>query len=414
MKFIAASLLLFGSLNLLANDVAESRTLQTVAMKAKAANDDGAFLKNIAAASALRPQHGGLLYQLAIAHAMNGQQDEAVAALDQTAAMGFAFAPENDAAFASLRENAGFKRAVEAFRRNAEPIGKPAVAFTFQPLGQLVEGIAFDAGSGRTFLGSVRTRRIFDAATGEVFAKDLPYGVFGMAADTKRGVLWAATSSLAQMEGFTDGNGGKAALVKLSLRDGRLLETITPADGEFHQFGDLAIAPNGDIFTTNGNAPAIYRVSGGKMDYFVRSTFSSLQGIAVAPDGRTLYVADYSQGLFAIDIATRDIVRLPVPDGVSLLGVDGLYAAGKETLIATQNGTSPARVLRITLDGPRVASIDVLAANDPRMTDITLGVLRGDDFYFIANAQWGAWKDDGTPNPDAKAEPVRVLKVKAR
>jgi sugar lactone lactonase YvrE len=418
MRLIAGTILLLGSLvgSLVSppDDVAESRRHQAAAMEARRAGDAAAFLSHIAAASALRPQHGGLLYQLAVAQAMNGHPDQAVAALERTARLGFAFDPEEEAAFASIRETAAFRHAAAAFQQNRQPVGKPAAALTFQLLGQLDEGIAFDPSSGRTFLSSVRTRRIFDAAGGRVFAKDLPYGVFGMAVDSKRGALWAATSALPQMDGFTGADRGKAAVVKLSLRDGRLLETFTPEDGEPHQFGDLALAPNGDVFTTNGDAPIVYRVSGGRIEPFVRGPFDSLQGIAVARDGRTRYVADNARGLFAIDRHTRDLVRLPVPDGVTLLGTDGLYASGTATLIATQNGTNPARVLRIVLDGLRVVSVDVLAANDPRMTDVTLGVLRGDDFDFIANAQWGAWNDDGTPRADAKLEPVTVLRVRTR
>jgi hypothetical protein len=89
--------------------------------------------------------------------------------------------------------------------------------------------------------------------------------------------------------------------------------------------------------------------------------------------GTTLYVADYSNGIFAIDRRTTDVRALKVPLNVSLLGVDGLYAADAKTLIATQNGTNPFRILRINARAGRTCGLlraDALA-NSPLMGDPT-------------------------------------------
>lgn len=410
MRKILAAFVLLASLSTAADELSESRALQAAAMEAKKQNDAATFLSKIAAASALRPQHSGLLYQLAIAQAMNGRHAEATVTLQRVAGMGFVYPAAKESAFAALAE---LPQIIAAFARNAQPVGRPAGAMAFDRLGQLNEGVAFDPSTGRLFLGSVRTRRIFDA-DGRVFASGLPYGVFGMTVDAKRRVLWAATSALPQMEGFTAADEGKAALAKVDLLTGRVVATYSPADAVRHLFGDVALAPNGDIYTTNTLSPIIYRLEGDRLQPYVKGPFASLQGLAVAPNGKRVYVADYAQGLFAIDLATRDVVRLRVPEAISLLGIDGLYAARADTLVGTQNGTNPARVLRINLQGLRVTSVDVLAANDPRMTDLTLGALGPDDFYFVANAQWDAWDENGAAKPDFKLEPVHVLRVTTR
>ncbi len=394
MRSLGTALLLLCAFGVCADDVTESRKLQTAAMEARRANDAPAFLKNIAAASALRPQHSGLLYQLAIAQALNGHENDARTTLQRIAAMGFVFpiAPE----LASLD-------VADVFRRNEAPVGKPVAVMTLDTGEPLIEGIAH-AGD-RIFLSSVRTRQIFDEK-GRVFADELPWGVFGMAVDETRGFLWAASSALPQMRGFEPADKGKAALVKLDLRDGKILATYSMDDAVF---GDLTVASNGDVYVSDSTNPVIYKLDGERLVPFVSGPFHSLQGLAVSK--RTLYAADYAQGIFAVDLVTHDIVRLPVPEATSLLGVDGIYFAAPDTLIATQNGTSPSRVLRLKLNGLSIASADVLAARHPRMTDLTLGTIRGRDFLFVANAQWGAWDDDGALRPETKLEPVTVLRV---
>jgi hypothetical protein len=393
MRYLCGALLLI-AFAVHADDVSESRRLQTMAAEARRQNDLPLFLEKITAASALRPQHAGLLYQLAIAQALNGRSEDAKATLERIAAMGFGFAPAKELAALPV---------AEIFRRNELPVGKPAVALTLNAAEPLIEGIAHYG--GRIFLSSVRTRQIFDG-NGRVFADKLPWGVFGMAVDAKRGLLWAATAAVPQMAGFTPADEGKAAVVKLDLRTGRVLATFPM---EKALFGDLAVARNGDVYVSDSTNPVIYKVEGERLVPFVRGPFSSLQGLAIT--NRTLYAADYSQGLFAIDTVTRDIHKLAVPRNTSLLGIDGLYLAAPNTLVATQNGTSPARVVRIVLDSLRVKSVDVLTANDPRMTDLTLGTIRGKEFLFIANAQWSAWDEQGALRPETQLAPVTVLRV---
>lgn len=142
--------------------------------------------------------------------------------------------------------------------------------------------------------------------------------------------------------------------------------------------------------------------------------FSSLQGLALSPDETMLYAADYAKGIFAIDLATGDAHVLAVPRNETLLGVDGLYAAGKGILVGTQNGTTPQRVIRIRL-GPHglgIAGVDALASNESGFDDITLGVVAGNVFYFNAAGQWSLFGDDGKMPDAAKLKPATVLRLK--
>ena len=348
--------------------------------------------------SEARPQHPTLLYRLAIALDRNGQREEAVRALDRIAAMGFVYDVEKD--FPHPRYAEVRKR----IARNARPIGTARHEFTIDRLGLIPEGMARDG--KRFFVSSVRMKTIY--ADGREFAT-APWGVFGMCADPKRGVLWATTTALPQVEGYVAEDKGKSALLKIDLRNGRILETLR-VDGE-HHFGDVTVAPDGEVYVSDSASPVIYRVEGSALQPFVKRDFVSLQGLAAS--GRTLYVADYSKGLFAIDRRTLDIQSLKVPHTVSLLGVDGLYAVDATTLVATQNGTYPNRILRIRLapGGLRVMAVETLLANVPELGDPTLGVVANGRFYFNARAQWDLFGDDGKISDPLRLSEAVVLSV---
>lgn len=358
-------------------------------------------LADLRKASEARPQHPTLLYRLAIALDKNGQREEAARALDRVAAMGFVY----DAAKHFPHERYAVIR--ERMARNARPIGSAREEFTIDRIGLIPEGLAWDG--KRFFVGSVRAKKIF--ADGKEFAT-APWGVFGMAADPKRGVLWATTTALPQVEGFVAEDKGKSALLRIDLKSGRVLQTLT-VEGA-HHFGDVTVAPDGEVYVSDSASPVIYRVHGNALAPFVRGEFVSLQGLAVV--GRTLYVADYSKGLFAIDRRTLDVHPLAVPANISLLGVDGLYAVDAQTLVATQNGTNPNRIVRIHLapGGLRVMAVRTLLANVPELGDPTLGAVANGRFHFNAKGQWELFGEDGKiADPLALTEAI-VLSVPLR
>jgi len=92
--------------------------------------------------------------------------------------------------------------------------------------------------------------------------------------------------------------------------------------------------------------------------------------------------------------------------------IDGLYFH-HGNLIGIQNGGKPNRVVRLALsaDGSRVERLDVLESGTPLLTEPTLGVLVGDAFYYVANAQWGSVDDKGQLQPPEKLEEPVILRV---
>ncbi len=417
MKRIALVLLVLIGTTLVADEVDESRRLFRDALAAYEKKDYATYLEKARAAAALRPSHPGLLIRHSEALALNGQREAALALLERVASMGFTVPEMGPDDFASLRDMPRFVAVKKRFDANAKPVGQAKEEFLIDRLGLVPEGMAYDSSGKRWFVSSVHTRTIFAInAKGEVseLAKDLPWGVFGMVYDGPRGVLWATTSALPQVEGFRAEDAGKSALLKIDPRSGRVIETLTAKDTARHHFNDIALADDGTVYLSDGFAASIFRVHGKSLVSFAHGPFSSLQGLAVR--GPMLYAADYAKGIFVVDRRTLDIRPLPVPQNVSLLGVDGLYVVGGQTLVGTQNGTNPNRIVRIRLasGGLGISSVETLLANVSGLGDPTLGVVAGDRFYFNANAQWDLFAEDGTITDPVKLKEAVVLSVPVR
>ena len=162
--------------------------------------------------------------------------------------------------------------------------------------------------------------------------------------------------------------------------------------------------------------PALYRIDHRKdeLEIFIKGEpFVSLQGLDFSEDEDELFVADYSRGVFVIDLRTRKHFNLEPAPGSTLLGCDGLYFY-RRSLIATQNGTNPNRIIRLHLDRSMraVERLEILEANNPLFDEPTLGVRVKDTFYYIANSQWGAVDNKGQLAPAEKLREPLILKVK--
>ena len=129
-------------------------------------------------------------------------------------------------------------------------------------------------------------------------------------------------------------------------------------------------------------------------------------------DGKRLYVADYSRGLFVVDTSTRKATPVGCGESVCLQGIDGLTIY-KGALVAIQNGIRPHRVVRLVLDaaGTGVMRLDVLAAALPEFDEPTLGTVVDGAFYFVASSGWRTIDDAGKLAPDADLRNPVVMRI---
>jgi sugar lactone lactonase YvrE len=374
-------------------------------------------------ALALRPAHPTALYNLASAQALGGNAAAALDTLGALANMGLTFDPTRDADFKALSADARFAEVNARFARNREPAGTATALFRVFTPTFIPEGIAYDSDTGAYFLGGAHEREIVRIPRGGQDSQDFVtpgagglWAPLGMQADPERRLLWVATASIPEMSNADPGELGRSAVLAYDLDSGLLKRRhVLPADGAEHLLGDLEVLRNGTIYTTDSKAGVLYALDSTSGKFTALTTpgqLASPQGLAISRDRKTLYVADYTQGLYAWDIGKKQLSRLDVGAGISVYGIDGLYWY-ENSLVAVQNGIRPHRVARFKLDpsGRRVLHARVLAANLPEFDEPTLGVVVGNRFSFVANSQWNRFdKNYKLPPKEQLRSPV-VLRI---
>lgn len=381
-----------------------------------------AYLENLEAAIQFRPDNPTIRYNLAGANALAGNKTAALILLKSVAEMGLVYDAAGDKDFETIRNSDDFKNILQMMEKNRAPVNRSEVAFKLPEKDLITEGVAYDPVLEVFYVGSIHQRKIVSVdKTGAIkdFAteKDGLWSVFGLKVDATRRTLWVCTTVTPQMRGFQKEDQGKSAVLKFDLKTSQLVTKYTVSvDTTRHWFGDLTITSRGEVLITDSQAPgAVYAISAGKdslVPFISSALFRSPQGIALSEDEKHLFVADYSTGILVFDMTTKEHVRLTAPETISLIGIDGMYFY-RNSLIAIQNGVRPHRVMRFFLNKnfDRVERAEVIEANNPLFNEPTLGVMVKNDFYYVANSQWGSFSDDNVIFPlDKLHEPI-ILKT---
>jgi hypothetical protein len=286
-----------------------------------------------------------------------------------------------DRRFEALRAQAGFAAESAAMARNAAPESQGTPMLTLEPAEFVPEDIDYDSRSDTFFITSVLNRSIIsvrhlkDVST---FAKPLDsWPVMAIKVDGARGRVWATEIAAGE---------GQSAVLEYDLQ-GKLLARVPGPKGS--QLGDMALEADGAVLVADGEGGGIYRVAAAedRLTRIDRGDFVSPQTPCPLPDGRIL-IPDYVRGIASLDPKSGRIQWLSAPRH-QLDGIDGLYLHG-HSLIATQNGTSPERVVRFDLD-PTLSHVEsefIIERATPTLGDPTHGVVVGKYFYYLANSGW--------------------------
>lgn len=363
-----------------------------------------------------RPGFPGALFNLAMAQALGGDAPASLQTLQVLPPKGVDFGADELDVFAALRDLNGWNAYLSEVQSLYEPVGDASVALNIDIPQFVPEGIAIND-SGDMFLGSIRTGALLRAAENirTVSNGGGHWSVFGMRFHSD-GSLWFASAAVPQLENVGDSE-GRSGLFRIEPTSGKITRAAILPQGEAAQvLGDLIIADNNTIYTTDSLSGAVYRyfIEADEFEILVeRGELGSPQGLVLDESGQYLYVADYIGGLFRVSLEDGDLVKLTVPENVTDYGIDGLYRYGDE-LIAIQNGIRPHRVVALKLagDGLSVTGSNTLASNLAEFDEPTLGVVRGDDFYFVANSHWNRF-DAENNLPDDLSGPI-ILKIALR
>ncbi|MXO59566.1 hypothetical protein GRI89_08430 [Altererythrobacter salegens] len=296
------------------------------------------------------------------------------------------------------------------FGRERQSIEASTVFATIPANALLVESLAQDPQSGALYATSVVSHDLFvSVGGGEWRALGLrdAAALTGIVRDPRNGMIWVSSGDpglgsepLPGFRGLIGYNPAKGAIVR----------RIAAPEGS--NPSDLAIAPDGTLYVSDGLAGVIYRAAPGAESLEVAvpvGTFRSPQGLAVVRGGKRLYVCDYRYGLAWVDVPSGKVNRLSGPGLQYLDGIDGLWLHG-DALIAVQNGNRPMRIVRLVLssDGKSIESARVLEQANPAWTEPLGGTLVGDQLLYIGNGQWNRFGEGGAPDPDNPPGPTQI------
>jgi sugar lactone lactonase YvrE len=265
----------------------------------------------------------------------------------------------------------------------AAAAAQPQTVLAVDSKHRLVEGVASD---GRTiWVSSVLDRQILACrATCRTLATlPLPLHPFAITWDAERKRLWVAADCPPGVKAIKACDRG--ALIALNL-SGRMVTRIAPASGSFHP-GDVSASDAG-VFVSDSQNGAVYRLAtnGYSLAPVVAPGIGkSAQGSAASPDGQSLIVADYSQGVARIDLASGARAILPRQDGKPLRGIDGMTRCG-DIYYGIYNGATPGLLVSIVPNATGLTFDQPLG--DTTLPDPTQVAYDGKRLLIVADSGW--------------------------
>jgi hypothetical protein len=391
---------------------------------ARAAGDWGGWRYHLVRVREVVGYHPSILYNLARADARLERTEDALAWLQTYAATGLTRDVAADSAFFAMHGSPAWTALAERIEANARPVASAQPAFALADSAFMPEGIAFDPRTQRFFLSSIRSGAIAAySADGGGFRELVParrdgqWAMLALAVDTATRTLWATTAAIPLHGDYQAADSGRSAVLAYDLDSGALRRRWDAPAGARHQLGDMTVAPDGDVYVSDADEGAVYRLARGgtALERFASGELVSPQGLAVASDGGRVLVADYVRGIASIDRESGDVVWLEVADSMAVSGIDGLVRVG-HSLIAVQNGVTPKRVIELRMNDAetRITGWRALESGTPLMTEPTHAVVVGGEVFFIPDSGWDRLNPDGTLRPGMVLEPAHVLRLRVQ
>ncbi len=359
------------------------------------------------------------LEALAQAYVEAGDDEHALAALRRFADLGQAddsLLRNDDKKFTSIKQQPQYQAILKRFAENEKPVSRAEQAFELADPGLLAEDVDYDLQSHSFLITSVLEKKIIRVAP-DGHATDFAFSpshwpMLAVKVDSTRNLVWATEVAL---DGFTvapKSDWGRSAVLCFDLRTGALRQRL---EAPLHAaMGDMVLTRQGVPVVSDGNGGGIYRVVENRLERIDDGAFISPQTSTMHPDGKQVFVPDYARGIGLLDPATRQVKWLDQSNH-AINGIDGLYF-DHGSLLATQNGTSPERVVRFQLDPSlrQIVSEEIIERSVPALGDPTHGVVVGEFFYYIANSGWSSVDEHGDLKTGSRFTSARIMKYRIR
>lgn len=402
------------------NAVEEFAKLQQDAHAARVAGDKHARLEAVLKIVKLLNDAPDALEAAAQAYVEAGDAEHALTALREFADLGQAddsVLSGGDKKFTALKTQPQYQAILKRFAENETAVSRAETAFELSDPGLIAEDIDYDPASKTFLITSVLEKKIIrvaqDGKAKDFVSSPSHWPMLAIKIDSGRKLVWATEVAL---DGFTAApktDWGRSALLCFDLNTGAMRQRI---EGPPHSaLGDMVLSPEGDPIVSDGNGGGVYRLNKGSLERIDGGDFISPQTPTMHPDGKHVFVPDYARGIGVLDLTNRHVTWLNQRGKYALNGIDGLYYANG-ALIATQNGTSPERVIRFQLNSDlgEIESEQIIERRTATLGDPTHGVVVGDFFYYIANSGWSELDEHGDLKLGSKLTPARIMRSRLR
>jgi hypothetical protein len=397
--------------------IEQFQRLQEALRRSHAAGDAAAYLDGARRLHDFLNGSPNSVLQLMSAEAFADKQEDALQDLAEFVRMG----QSNENAlkakqFDATRGNTKYASIHNAMVANTTSVSVAVKAFSLPATVLVPEDIDYDPATKRFYVTSVLNKEILEVDAGghaRSFAKapdDWP--MMALKIDARRHVLWATEVAIDDFMLSPRKDWGRSAILIYDLKSRGLLNRV---EGPAHAaLGDMTLTADGDALVSDGDNGGVYRVRCTTLEItrLDAGDFVSPQTAAILPDGLHVLVPDYLRGIGILDLKTKGVFWIPMEGKYALSGVDGLYLSGR-TLIATQNGTSPERVIRFELDASlkRVESESILERATSTLGDPTHGVVVDGFFYYISNSGWDLLDEHGNRKSGTEMPEAVVMRA---
>jgi hypothetical protein len=407
--------------------IEEFTQLQEMAASAQKSGDHPARLRSILGMVKLLHGSPDAVEASAEAYAEVGDTEHALTALDRFADLGQAddnLLQGKNKNFASLEKLPQYQRVLERFRANEKAVSLAEKVFAIPDAGLLAEDIDYDPATKSFLITSVLEKKII-RITAEGKATDFAqspsrWPMLALKIDAARKLVWATEVAMNGFSVVPKSDWGRSAVLRFDLETGALRRRI---EATTHvALGDMVLTSSGIPIVSDGDGGGIYEVKNDKLERIDDGDFISPQTPVMHPDGVHVFVPDYARGIGLLDLTTRrvtwlglDTMKQEPTAKFAVNGIDGLYLH-RDSLIATQNGTTPERVIRFQLNSvlKTIDSEQIIERSTPTLGDPTHGVVVGDFFYYIANSGWGKLDEHGDAKSGSTMSPGHVMRFRLR
>ncbi len=374
------------------------------------------FNKRMYTIDSMRPNFPAVVYNLASSYALIGEPEKSLEVLNKYILMDATQDFSEDKDFIALSDLPSFQE-IQTKQKQLTTIIEPSQTSEFSILTSHPESISYSDKQKAFFIGGARDGKIWkivDGKSPQVWAESpkKSWSVMGLAVSNDQKVLWACTSSMDVYENYDQNEEGFASVLKYELKNGELLETYALPGG--HNFGDLITDNQGNVYISDGTSNKLYWISEekGELEVFadVSDRIFNLQGLTFDESQNAIYLSDYIDGIYQVDINTRKYNKLAIEaEDVLIKGIDGLYYYDG-SLIGLHNGTKPNRVVRyyLSADGLKITGKEIIGQGG-KLGEPTQGVWKKDKFHFIMNSPWGAYDKDGNFSPEGDKIAIGII-----